>query len=184
MNEAAEIPTGGSCDFLAPSLPPGMARQAAAAWIGADPQAADKVFRDVMSASTGTRRAVPNGMFTFACPSPAAWFPAALDCTLAGVSQQIRCPALVTGTGAGRAFTGQARTLYHAHLPPGIPDVHHRGRRRGPLPGGLAVAVRRAHLRLAPGNLSRALAPAPHEPPRQATSAAGARRHVPGQRSI
>ena len=25
--------------------------------------------------------------------------------------------------------------------------------------------------------------PAPHEPPRQATSAAGARRHVPGQRS-
>ena len=46
----------------------------------------DKVFRDLMSASTGTRRAVQNGMFTFACPSPAAWFPAAPDYTLAGVS--------------------------------------------------------------------------------------------------
>ena len=46
----------------------------------------DKVFRDLMSASTGTRRAVQNGMFTFACPSPAAWFPAALDYALAGVS--------------------------------------------------------------------------------------------------
>jgi hypothetical protein len=86
MNEAAKIHTGGSCDFMAPSLPPGMTRQAAAAWIGEDPQAADKVFRDLMSASTGTRRAVQNGMFTFACPSPAAWFPAALDYTLAGVS--------------------------------------------------------------------------------------------------
>ena len=50
------------------------------------PQAAGKVFRDLMRASTGTRRAVQNGMFTFACPSPAAWFPAALDYTLAGVS--------------------------------------------------------------------------------------------------
>ena len=86
MNEAAEIHTGGVCDFMAPSLPSGMTRQAAAAWIREDPQAADKVFRDLMSASTGTRRAVQNGMFTFACPSPAAWFPAALDCTLAGVS--------------------------------------------------------------------------------------------------
>ena len=50
------------------------------------PQAAGKVFRDLMRASTGTRRAVQNGMFTFACPSPAAWFPAALDYALAGVS--------------------------------------------------------------------------------------------------
>ena len=125
--------------FHGASLPPGMTRQAAAAWIREDPQAADKVFRDLMSASTGTRRAVQNGMFTFACPSPAAWFPAALDCTLAGVSSQIRCPALVIGTEAERAFKGQARTLYDAHLPHGIPDAHHRGRRRGPLPGGLAV---------------------------------------------
>ena len=86
MNEAAEIHTGGICDVMAPGLPPGMTRQAAAAWIGEDPQAADKVFGDLMSAGTGTRRAVRNGMFTFACPSPAAWFPAALGCTLAGVS--------------------------------------------------------------------------------------------------
>jgi hypothetical protein len=159
MHEAAEIHTGGSCDFMAPSLPSGMTRRAAAAWIREDPQAADKVFRDLMSASTGTRRAVQNGMFTFACPSPAAWFSAALGYTLAGVSWQIRCPTLVIGTEAERAFKGQARTLYDAHLPQGIPDVHHRGRRRGPLPGGLAVAVRPAHLRLAPGNLSRAPAP-------------------------
>ncbi len=156
MNEAAKIHTGGICDFMAPNLPPGMTRQAAAAWIRENPQAADKVFRDLMSASTDTRRAVQNGMFTFACPSPAAWFPAALDCTLAGVSEQIRCPTLVIDTEAEWAFKGQARTLYDAHLPQGIPDVHHRGRRRGPLPGGLAVAVRPAHLRLAPGNLSRA----------------------------
>ena len=70
-----------------------------------------------MSAGTGTRRAVQNGMVTFARPSPAAWFPAAPDCTLADVSWQIRCPALVTGTEAGRAFKGQARSLYDAHLP-------------------------------------------------------------------
>ena len=86
MNEAAKIHTGASYDFMAPDLPPGMTRQAAAAWIREDPQAADKVFRDLMSASTGTRRAVQNGMFTFACPSPAAWFPAAPDYALAGVS--------------------------------------------------------------------------------------------------
>ena len=86
MNEAAKIHTGGIYDFMAPNLPPGMTRQAAAEWIREDPQAADKVFRDLMSASTGTRRAAQNGMFTFACPSPAAWFPAALDYTLAGVS--------------------------------------------------------------------------------------------------
>jgi hypothetical protein len=86
MNEAAKIHTGGICDFMAPNLPPGMTRQAAAAWIRENPQAAGKVFRDLISAGTGTRRAVQNGMFTIACPSPAAWFPAALDCTLAGVS--------------------------------------------------------------------------------------------------
>jgi len=86
MNGAAKIHPGGSCDFMAPGLPPGMTRQAAAAWIREDPQAADKVFRDLMSASTDTRWAVQNGMFTFACPSPAAWFLAALDYTLAGVS--------------------------------------------------------------------------------------------------
>ena len=53
-------------------MAPGMTRPAAAGRIRADPQAADTVFRDLMSASTGTRRAVQNGMFTFACPSPAA----------------------------------------------------------------------------------------------------------------
>ena len=102
---------------MAPGLPPGMTRQAAAGRIRADPPAADKVFGDLMSAGTGTRRAVQNGMVTFARPSPAAWFPAAPDCTLADVSWQIRCPALVTGTEAGRAFKGQARSLYDAHLP-------------------------------------------------------------------
>jgi hypothetical protein len=71
---------------MAPDLPPGMTRPAAAGRIREDPQTAGKVFRDLMSASTGTRRAVQNGMFTFACPSPAAWFLAALDYTLAGVS--------------------------------------------------------------------------------------------------
>ena len=86
MNEAAKIHTGGIYDFMAPNLPHGMTRQAAAAWIREDPQAADNVLRDLMSASAGTRRAAQNGMFTFACPSPAAWFPAALDYTLAGVS--------------------------------------------------------------------------------------------------
>jgi hypothetical protein len=86
MNEAAKIHTGGIDDFMAPDLPPGMTRQAAAGRIREDPQAADKVFGDLMSASTGTRRAAQNGMFTFACPSPAAWFLAALDYTLAGVS--------------------------------------------------------------------------------------------------
>ena len=102
MNEAAKIHAGGSCDFMAPSLPPGMSRQAAAAWIREDPQAADKVFRDLMSASTGTRRAVQNGMFTLRLPLPAAWLLAAPDYALAGVSWQIRCPALVIGT-RGRA---------------------------------------------------------------------------------
>jgi hypothetical protein len=110
MNEAAKIHTGGIYDFMAPNLPPGMPRQAAAAWIREDPQAADKVFRDLMSASTDTRWAVQNGMFTFACPSPAAWFLAALDYTLAGVAQQIRYPTLVIDTEAERAFKGQART--------------------------------------------------------------------------
>ena len=86
MNEAAKIHTGGIYDFMAPNLPPGMTRQAAAAWIREDPQAAGKVFRDLMSASTGTRWAVQDGMFTFACPFPGRWFPAALDYTLAGVS--------------------------------------------------------------------------------------------------
>jgi hypothetical protein len=47
---------------------------------------------------------VQNGTFTFACPSPAAWFSAALDYTLAGVSSQIRCPTLVIDTEAERAF--------------------------------------------------------------------------------
>lgn len=86
MNGAAKIHAGGICDFMAPGLPPGMTRQAAAGRIGADPQAAGKVFGDLMSASTGTRRAAQNGMVTFACFSPAAWFLAALGCTLAGVS--------------------------------------------------------------------------------------------------
>jgi hypothetical protein len=113
---------------MAPDLPPGMTRQAAAAWIGEDPQAADKVFRDLMSASTGTRRAVQNGMFTFACPSPAAWFPAAPDYTLAGVCKQTAARRWSSTPGAERAFKGQARTLYDAHLPQGIPDVHRRGR--------------------------------------------------------
>ena len=58
-----------------PTLPPGMTRPAAAAWIGEDPQAAGKVFRDLMSASTGTRRAVQNGMFTVACPFPGRLVP-------------------------------------------------------------------------------------------------------------
>jgi hypothetical protein len=90
---------------MAPSLPPGMTRQAAAAWIHEDPQAAaDKVFRDLMSAGTGTRRAAQNGIFTLACPSPAALFPAAPGCTLAGVAQQIRCPTLAIDTEAERAF--------------------------------------------------------------------------------
>ena len=75
MNEAAKIHTGGICDFMAPGLPPGMARQAAAAWIREDPQAAGKVFRDLMSASTGIRRAVRNGMFAFACPFPGRLVP-------------------------------------------------------------------------------------------------------------
>jgi hypothetical protein len=55
MNEAAKIHTGGSYDFMAPSLPPGMTRPAAAAWIGEDPRAG--LFRDLISAGTGTRRA-------------------------------------------------------------------------------------------------------------------------------
>ena len=142
----------------------------------------DKIFGDLMSAGTGTRRTVQNGMFTFACPSRAAWFPAALDYTLAGVSWQIRCPALVIGTGAGRAFKGQARTLYDAHLPQGIPDVHHRGR----APGTTARRARRCPLPSAPSTGSRK--PQPRTRPQhrisrqgQATSAAGARRHVPGQ---
>ena len=69
---------------MAPDLPPGMTRQAAAGRIREDPQAAGKVFRDLMSASTGNRRAVQNGMFTFTCP-PRPPVPAALD-SLAGVS--------------------------------------------------------------------------------------------------
>jgi hypothetical protein len=129
MNEAAKIHTGGIYDFMAPNLPPGMTRQAAAAWIREDPQAADKVFRDLMSASTDTRRAAQNGMFTFACP-----FPGRLVPRRAGLHPGRRLLAdPLPGAGhrhRGRAaFKGQARTLYDAHLPQGIPDVHHRGRR-------------------------------------------------------
>ena len=111
---AACIANGGVYDYMAPNLPPGMTRQAAAVWIREDPQAADKLMREMMNASTDTRWAVQNGMFTFASASPAAWFLAALDYTLAGVAQQIRCPTLVIDTEAERAFAGQAKILYDA----------------------------------------------------------------------
>ena len=169
---------------MAPGLPPGMTRHAAAAWIGEDPQAAVRVFRDLMSAGTGTWRAVQNGMFTFACPFPAAWFPAALDCTLAGVARQIRCPALVIGAEAGRAFKGQAGTLYDALARPraflmfttgeGAGD-HCQAGRRCCAPGALSAGSRKPSAARPP--------PAPDKPPGQATSAAGARRHALGQRS-
>ncbi|HEY5988105.1 MAG TPA: hypothetical protein VIV12_17285, partial [Streptosporangiaceae bacterium] len=83
-----------------------MTRQAAAAAIRQDPQAADQLLRTEMSQSTDTRWAVENGMFTFGSPSPAAWFLAALDYTLDGVAQQIRCPTLVIDTEAEQAFKG------------------------------------------------------------------------------
>lgn len=111
---AACVANGGVFDFMANNLPPGMTRQTAAAWIREDPQAADRLMTDLMAASTDTRWAVQNGMFTFGSPSPGAWFLAALDYTLEGVAQQIRCPTLVIDTEAERAFAGQAKALYEA----------------------------------------------------------------------
>ena len=109
---AACIANGGILDFMANNLPPGMTRQAAVAWIREQPQAADQLIRDLMSENTDTRWAVQNGMFTFGAPSPGAWFLAALDYTLQGIAQQIRCPTLVIDTEAERAFKGQAKALY------------------------------------------------------------------------
>ncbi len=111
---AACIANGGVFDFMAPNLPPGMTRQAAVAWIREQPQAADQLLGDLMSASTDTRWAVQNGMFTFGSPSPGAWFLAALDYTIQGVAEQIRCPTLVIDTEAERFFPGQAKALYDA----------------------------------------------------------------------
>jgi hypothetical protein len=109
-----------------------------------------------MSAGTGTRRAAQNGIFTLACPSPAALFPAAPGCTLAGVAQQIRCPTLAIDTEAERAFKGQAGTLYDALTRPraflmfttgeGAEDRCQAGRR----------CCAPSALWLAPGTLSRA----------------------------
>jgi hypothetical protein len=111
---AACVANGGVFDFMANNLPPGMTRQAAAAWIREQPQAADQLMRATMHASTDTRWAVQNGMFTFGSDSPGAWFLAALDYTLDGVAQQIRCPMLVVDTEAEQAFKGQATALYDA----------------------------------------------------------------------
>ena len=111
---AACVANGGVFDFMAPNLPPGMTRQAAAAWIRDDPQGADQLIRDTMRASTDTRWAVQNGMFTFASPSPSAWFRTALDYTLADTASGIHCPTLVIDTEAERAFAGQAKALYDA----------------------------------------------------------------------
>ena len=136
-----------------------------------------------MSASTDTRWAVQNGMFTFACPSPAAWFPAALDYTLAGVAQQIRCPTLVIDTEAEWAFKGQARTLYDAHLPKAfLMFTTEEGAEDHCQAGSPLLSAQRTFDWL---QETSAVHPprAPHRPPRQATSATGARRHVPGQRS-
>jgi alpha-beta hydrolase superfamily lysophospholipase len=111
---AACIANGGVFDFMANNLPPGMTRQAAATWVREQPQAAEQVMRDLMSASTDTRWAVQNGMFTFGSDSPGAWFRAALDYTLDGVAQRIQCPTLVIDTEGERAFQGQAKALYDA----------------------------------------------------------------------
>jgi alpha-beta hydrolase superfamily lysophospholipase len=111
---AACIANGGVFDFMANNLPPGMTRQAAAAWIREQPQEAEQHMRALMHASTDTRWAVQNGMFTFGADSPGAWFLSALDYTLDGVAQQIRCPTLVADAEGERAFRGQARALYEA----------------------------------------------------------------------
>lgn len=111
---AACVANGGVFDFMAPHLPPGTTRQETAAAIRQDPQAADQLLRTEMIQSTETRWAVENGMFTFGSPSPGAWFLAALDYTLDGVAQQIRCPTLVIDTEAEQAFKGQAKALFDA----------------------------------------------------------------------
>ena len=102
---------------MAPGLPPGRTRQAAAGRIREDPQAAGKVLPRPDERGHRHPAGRAERHVHLRLPSPAPWFPAALDCTLGGVSWQIRCPALVTGTEAGRAFKGQARSLYDAHLP-------------------------------------------------------------------
>jgi alpha-beta hydrolase superfamily lysophospholipase len=110
---AACIANGGIFEWPA-HLPPGMTRQAAAAAIRQDPQAADQLLRTEMSKSTDARWAVENGMFTFGTPSPGAWLLAALDYTLDGVAQQIQCPTLVIDTEAEQVFKGQAQALFDA----------------------------------------------------------------------
>jgi len=111
---AACIANGGVFDYMAPHLPPGMTRQAAATWIREEPQEAGQLIGDMMNASTDIRWSVQNGMFTFGSPSPSAWFLAALDYTLDGVAGQIRRPTLVIDTEAERAFPGQPKALYDA----------------------------------------------------------------------
>lgn len=111
---AACIANGGVFDFMANNLPPGMNRHAAAAWVREQPEAVDRLMRVMMHASTDTRWVMQNGMFTFGLTSPGAWFLAALDYTLEGVAQQIRCPTLVIDTEAEHAFRGQAKALYDA----------------------------------------------------------------------
>jgi hypothetical protein len=169
---------------MAPGLPPGMTRPAAAAWIGEDPQAADKVFRDLMSASTGT-------------PAGGAERHVHLRLPLPG-----RLVLRRAGLHPGRRLLADP-----------LPDAGHRHRGRAGLSKGrpgpcTTLTCPKAflmftteegaedHCQVGSPLLSAQRTfdwlqetsaahppPAPHKPPRQATSAAGARRHVPGQRS-
>ena len=111
---SACIANGGVFDFMASNLPAGMTRKAAARWIRDEPATANQRICDLMAKSTDTRWAVQNGMFTFGSPSPAVWFLAALDYTLEGVAEQIRCPVLVIDTEAEHGFAGQAPALYES----------------------------------------------------------------------
>jgi len=111
---AACIANGGVFDFMAPRLPGGMSRQAAIAWVRADPGGADEVMRAMMDASTDSRWGIENGIFTFRASSPADYFVKALDYTLAGVAESITCPTLVVDSEGDPWFPGQARQLFDA----------------------------------------------------------------------
>ncbi len=111
---AACIANGGVFDFMAPRLPAGMSRQAAADWVRSDPNGTDAVMQALMDASTDSRWGIENGIFTFGASSPADYFLKALDYTLEGIAEKITCPVLVIDSEGDLWYPGQARQLFDA----------------------------------------------------------------------
>lgn len=111
---AACIANGGIFDFMAGKLPPGTSREAAIDAAKNQPDTVDELMRATMMDSIDSRWAIENGMFAFNASTPHEWLLKALDYTLDGVAQQIRCPTLVIDTETEQAFKGQAKALFDA----------------------------------------------------------------------